>query len=281
MRTSIGNIKAARQTSQPTEAARDSSSTPLTRPRSESKGKSVLNNLKGLFSGKRDVPPTPGSSGRRFSIGSRKSVSMEPEDIPDVPAVPAVPSVPSLPESGRKSTTKSILVKKTATEEVHSSNGETPKEHSIPPRPRRKSTVKDAAPKKDSVTSGEEKPSLRRKASKSKVSATDTRQEADAEKEKRDTVALMEMGLALRQEAFKEDDLVRKERMTSFAQVMLDTVTNAVEAERNMYAAMQAAEQAKMSYMMTQQSVQEMNKLVSTSRRLPLFKKKKRPTNDA
>ncbi|THV86865.1 hypothetical protein D6D29_01173 [Aureobasidium pullulans] len=283
-RTSIGNIKAARQTFQPTEAARDGSSTPLTRPRSESKGKSVLNNLKGLFSGKRDVPPTPGSNGRRFSIGSRKSVSMEPEDIPDVPAVPAVPvvpSVPSLPESRRKSTTKSILVKKTATEEVHSSNGETSKEHSILPRPRRKSTVKDAAPKKDSVTSEEEKPSLRRKASKSKVSATDARQEADAEKEKRDTVALMEMGLTLRQEAFKEDDLVRKERMTSFAQVMLDTVTSAVEAERNMYAAMQAAEQAKMSYMMTQQSVQEMNKLVSTSRRLPLFKKKKRPTNDA
>jgi hypothetical protein len=173
------------------------------------------------------------------------------------------------------------LVKKTATEEVHSSNGETSKEHSILPRPRRKSTVKDAAPKKDSVTSEEEKPSLRRKASKSKVSATDARQEADVEKEKRDTVALMEMGLTLRQEAFKEDDLVRKERMTSFAQVMLDTVTSAVEAERNMYAAMQAAEQAKMSYMMTQQSVQEMNKLVSTSRRLPLFKKKKRPTNDA
>ncbi|KEQ86865.1 hypothetical protein M438DRAFT_372491 [Aureobasidium pullulans EXF-150] len=286
-RTSIGNIKAARQTFQPTKAARDGSSTPLTRPRSESKGKSVLNNLKGLFSGKRDVPPTPGSNGRRFSIGSRKSVSMEPEDIPDVPAVPAVPvvpvvpSVPSLPESRRKSTTKSILVKKTATEEVHSSNGETSKEHSILPRPRRKSTVKDAAPKKDSVTSEEEKPSLRRKASRGKVSATDARQEADAEKEKRDTVALMEMGLTLRQEAFKEDDLVRKERMTSFAQVMLDTVTSAVEAERNMYAAMQAAEQAKMSYMMTQQSVQEMNKLVSTSRRLPLFKKKKRPTNDA
>jgi len=43
---------------------------------------------------------------------------------------------------------------------------------------------------------------------------------------------------------------------------------------------MQAAEQAKMSYMMTQQSVQEMNKLVSTSRRLPLFKRKKRSDGD-
>jgi molybdenum-dependent DNA-binding transcriptional regulator ModE len=47
-----------------------------------------------------------------------------------------------------------------------------------------------------------------------------------------------------------------------------------------MYTAMQAAEQAKMSYMMTRQSVQEMNKLVSTSNRLSLFEKKKRSENN-
>ncbi|KAH0134201.1 hypothetical protein KCU82_g19524, partial [Aureobasidium melanogenum] len=122
--------------------------------------------------------------------------------------------------------------------------------------------------------------SLFHEISKHKVGAIGSDQETDMEKAKCDTVALMEMGLTLRHEASKEADLVRKERMTSFAQVMLDTVTNAVEAERNMYAAMQAAEQAKLSYMMTQQGVQEMNKLVSTSRQLPLFREKKQPHND-
>lgn len=260
------------------EIARDSSSTPSTRPRSESKGKSVLNNLKGFFSTKRDVPSTPGTSSRRFSIGSRRSVSMEP-DVPDVPDVPALPS---LPDSRKKSTTKSILIKKDPSEDVRSPTIEVPKESSsVLPRSRRKSTVKNTSSKMDIGSADDEKPTLRRKASRTRVAPEATVSDADSEKEKRDTVALMEMGLTLRQEAFKEDDLVRKERMTSFAQVVLDTVTNAVEAERNMYAAMQAAEQAKMSYMMTQQSVQEMNKLVSTSRRLPLFKRKKQPANGA
>jgi len=184
-----------------------------------------------------------------------------------------------MPGSRRKSVTKSILVKKDATGDIQPAQSQLQsKESGILSRPRRKSTVKDTPAKKD-VTE-EEKPSLRRKASKHKMAATEAKQEPDSGKETRDTVALMEMGLTLRQEASKEDDLVRKERMASFAQVMLDTVTNAVEAERNMYTAMQAAEQAKMSYMMTQQSVQEMNKLVSTSRRLPLFKRKKRSDGD-
>ncbi|KAI4740975.1 hypothetical protein E4T50_08607 [Aureobasidium sp. EXF-12298] len=303
-RASIGHIKIVRQTPQPIETSRDGTFPP-TRPRSESKGKSVLNNLKGLFSGKRDAPVTPSSSGRRFSIGSRKSVSTDADvpdvpTVPDVPAIPAVPAVPALPvgptlptmptlpavsaasalpESRRKSTTKSILVKKTTTDEAHSKTEIPPKDTSILARSRRKSTVKDNPTKKDMAA--DETPSLRRKASKHKVAAVEATQESDSGRETRDTVALMEMGLTLRQEASKEDDLVRKERMASFAQVMLDTVTNAVEAERNMYTAMQAAEQAKMSYMMTQQSVQEMNKLVSTSRRLPLFKRKKRSDGNA
>jgi hypothetical protein len=306
-RASIGHIKIVRQTPQPIETSRDGTFPP-TRPRSESKGKSVLDNLKGLFSGKRDAPATPSSSGRRFSIGSRKSVSTDADipdvpAVPDVPAIPAVPAVPTLPvgptlptmpalpavpavpaasalpESRSKSTTKSILVKKTATEEAHSKSELPPKDISVLPRPRRRSAVKDNPTKKDMAD--DETPSLRRKASKHKVAAAEATQETDSGRETRDTVALMEMGLTLRQEASKEDDLVRKERMASFAQVMLDTVTNAVEAERNMYTAMQAAEQAKMSYMMTQQSVQEMNKLVSTSRRLPLFKRKKRTDGNA
>ena len=284
-RASIGHIKIVRHTPQPIETSRDGTFPPA-RPRSESKGKSVLNNLKGLFSGKRDATPTQSSSGRRFSIGSRKSVSTEADildvpavpdlpalpvmpALPPVPALPAIPAVSAVPESWRKSTTKSILVKKDEDQSAQSQLQT--KESCVLPRPRRKS---DNPAKKDAAE--EERPSLRRKASKHKFAATDSTQESESGRETRDTVALMEMGLTLRQEASKEDDLVRKERMASFAQVMLDTVTNAVEAERNMYTAMQAAEQAKMSYMMTQQSVQEMNKLVSTSRRLPLFKRKKR-----
>ncbi|KAI4841610.1 hypothetical protein E4T44_07776 [Aureobasidium sp. EXF-8845] len=290
-RVSIGHIKIVRQSLHPVETSRDGTFPPA-RPRSDSKGKSVLNNLKGLFSGKRDTPTTPGSSGRRFSIGSRKSVSTE-ADIPDVPTVPAVPAIPVMPampvvpsvpavptssvlsESRRKSTAKSILVKRNANEEAPLSEPKLPiSETSISPQLTRKSTSNDSPAKRHGAE--EDRPSLRRKASKHKIAAIEVASELDSEKKTRDTVALMEMGLTLRQEASKEDDLVRKERMASFAQVMLDTVTNAVEAERNMYTAMQAAEQAKMSYMMTQQSVQEMNKLVSTSRRLPLFKRKKR-----
>lgn len=290
-RVSIGHIKIVRQSSHPVETSRDGTFPPA-RPRSDSKGKSVLNNLKGLFHAKRDTPSTPSSSGRRFSIGSRKSVPTE-ADIPDVPTVPAVPAIPAMPampvipsvpaiptssvlsESRRKSATKSILVKRNANEEAPVSDPKLPiSETSISPHPTRKSTGDDSQAKRDG--SEEDKPSLRRKASKHKVAAIEAASDLDSEKKTRDTVALMEMGLTLRQEASEEDDLVRKERMASFAQVMLDTVTNAVEAERNMYTAMQAAEQAKMSYMMTQQSVQEMNKLISTSRRLPLFKRKKR-----
>ncbi|KEQ74636.1 hypothetical protein M436DRAFT_43562 [Aureobasidium namibiae CBS 147.97] len=271
-RASIGHIKIVRQTPQPIETSRDGTFPP-TRPRSESKGKSVLNNLKGLFSGKRDATTTPSSSGRRFSIGSRKSVSVE-ADVPDVPTVPDMPTLPAMPAMPALPATPALPTLPT----VSDMPGSRRKSSGILPRPRRKSTVKDNPAKKDATE--EEKPSLRRKASKHKVVATETTQEPDSGKETRDTVALMEMGLTLRQEASKEDDLVRKERMASFAQVMLDTVTNAVEAERNMYTAMQAAEQAKMSYMMTQQSVQEMNKLVSTSRRLPLFKKKKQSNGD-
>jgi hypothetical protein len=287
-RVSIGHIKIVRQSLHPVETSRDGTFPPA-RPRSDSKGKTVLNNLKGMFSGKRDTPSTPGSSGRRFSIGSRKSGSTE-ADIPDVPTVPAVPAIPAMPvipsvpavpvssvfsDSRRKSTARSILVNRNANQEAPLSD---PKlsisEPSTLPQPTRKSTGRDSAAKKD--VAEEDRHSLRRKASRHKVAAIEATSELDSEKKTRDTVALMEMGLTLRQEASKEDDLVRKERMASFAQVMLDTVTNAVEAERNMYTAMQAAEQAKMSYMMTQQSVQEMNKLVSTSRRLPLFKRKKR-----
>ncbi|CAD0115442.1 unnamed protein product [Aureobasidium uvarum] len=279
-RVSIGHIRISRQSPHPIETSRDGTFPP-TRPRSGSKGKAVLNNLKGLFSVRRHGPPTPGHSGRRFSIGSRKSVSTE-ADVPDVPALPTVPPMPAvptgsaLPESRLKSTPKSILVKKTATEENQSSNSEASKESCISPRFRRKSTgegdLLKEVPEKD-------RPSLHRKTSKHKVAATESNQEG-SEKPTSDSIALMEMVLTLRQQASREDDLVRKERMTSFAQVMLDTVTNAVEAERNMYAAMQAAEQAKMSYMMTQQSVQEMNKIVSTSHQQPLFKKKKRADNN-
>lgn len=291
-RASIGHIKIVRHTPQPIETSRDGTFPP-TRPRSESKGKSVLNNIKGLFSGKRDATPTPTSSGRRFSIGSRKSVSTEADvsavpavpEVPALPTMPAIPAVPALPAvsaapgSRGMSTTKSILVNKAAMEEDQPALSQLQtKESSILPKPRRKSMVKTNAAKKD--VTDEDRPSLRRKASKHKIAAADATQESLSGRETRDTVALMEMGLTLRQEASKEDDLVRKERMASFAQVMLDTVTNAVEAERNMYTAMQAAEQAKMSYMMTQQSVQEMNKLVSTSRRLPLFKRKKRSDGD-
>jgi hypothetical protein len=287
-RVSIGHIKIVRQSLHPVETSRDGTFPPA-RPRSDSKGKSVLNNLKGLFYAKRDTPSTPGSSGRRFSIGSRKSGTTA-ADIPDVPTVPAVPAMPAMPvipsvpaaptssvqsEFRRKSATKSILVKRNANEETPLSDPKLPiSETSISPQPTRKSTSDDSQAKRDRAE--EDKYSLRRKASKHKVAAIEAASELDSGKKTRDTVALMEMGLTLRQEASKEDDLVRKERMASFAQVMLDTVTNAVEAERNMYTAMQAAEQAKMSYMMTQQSVQEMNKLVSTSRRLPLFKRKKR-----
>ncbi|KAH0341454.1 hypothetical protein KCU81_g6321, partial [Aureobasidium melanogenum] len=251
-RASIGHIRISRHSSRPIEISRDGTFPP-TRPRSTSKGKSVLNNLKGFLTGKRDVSPTPGCGGRRFSVGSRKSKSVEVE-VPDVPAIPTIPTmhtVPNLPElpgmpvvppkpAPPESKEKTVLVDKNATRE----------------------TPGDAS-------------SHCRTSSKHKDGAIDSKSDADMEKAKCDTVTLMEMGLTLRQEASKEADLVRKERMTSFAQVMLDTVTNAVEAERNMYAAMQAAEQAKLSYMMTQQGVQEMNKLVSTSRQLPLFKKNK------
>ncbi|KAK6003138.1 hypothetical protein QM012_000983 [Aureobasidium pullulans] len=243
-RASLGHIRISRQSSRPTEISRDGTFPP-TRPRSTSKGKSVLNNLKGFLTGKRDVPPTAGCSGRRFSVGSSKSKSVEVENpevppVPDVPELPAVPVVPTIPAPP-----KPALVEKNVTQENQ-----------------------------------EDLPSHCRKSSKHKVGAVDSSQGTGMEKSKCDTVALMEMGLTLRQEASKEADLVRKERMTTFAQVMLDTVTNAVEAERNMYAAMQAAEQAKLSYMMTQQGVQEMNKLVSSSRRVPLFKRKKQSDND-
>jgi hypothetical protein len=278
-RASIGHIKIVRQQLHPIETSRDGTFPPA-RPQSESKGKSVLNNLKGLFSSKRDATPTPSSRGRRFSIGSRKSVSTE-ADIPDVPAVPVVPAVPALsalPESLRKST-KAIPVEKSAPEDVHPSIHELPTTaSSILPRPGKEPTSKDNSAKKD--VAEEKRSSFRHKTSKHKVAADEATPETGSKKETRDTVTLMEMGLTLRQEASKEDDLVRKERMASFAQVLLDTVTNAVEAERNMYTAMQAAEQAKMSYMMTQQSVQEMNKLVSTSGRLSLFERKKRPNNN-
>jgi hypothetical protein len=278
-KTSIGHIKIVRHQLHPIETSRDGTFPPAP-PHNESKGKSVLNNLKGLFSGKRDATSTPGSRGRRFSIGSRKSVSTE-ADIPDMPAVPAVPAIPAstaLPESLRKST-MTLSVKKSATEDVHPSIPELPtNESSILQRPGKESTFKDNPTKK--VVAGEEISSLRHKASKHKVAADEATPETGSKKETRDTVALMEMGLTLRQEASKENDLVRKERIASFAQVLLDTVTNAVEAERNMYTAMQAAEQAKMSYMMTRQSVQEMNKLVSTSNRLSLFEKKKRSENN-
>ncbi|KAI4731160.1 hypothetical protein E4T49_00930 [Aureobasidium sp. EXF-10728] len=279
-RMSIGHIRISRQSPHPIETSRDGTFPP-TRPRSGSKGKAVLNNLKGLFSGKRDGPPTPSHRGRRFSIGSRKSVTTE-VDVPDVPPLPKVPPVPAVPtgsallESRAKSAPKSILVKKTAAEEVQSSNSEASKESCIPPRLRRKSSAKGNLMKKE--VPEEDRPSLRRKTSKHEVAAKEST-EGGPEKATSDSVALMEMVLTLREQAFKEDDLVRKERMTSFAQVMLDTVTNAVEAERNMYAAMQAAEQAKMSYMMTQQSVQEMSKIVSTSQRQPPSKKKKRADN--
>jgi hypothetical protein len=280
-RVSIGHIKIVRQSLHPIETSRDGSFPPA-QPRSESKSRLVLNNLKGLFSGRRDTTSAPGSRGRRFSIGSRKSVSTE-ADIPDVPVVPALPTMPAVsavstisapPESGRRSTTKSILIKNTTAEQAHSSKpGFSTQEPSILPRAAEKSTVKDSPSKTD--VAGEERFSLRRKASRREVATrTETTPEMHSEKETHNTVALMELGLTLCQEASKEDDLVRKERMASFAQAMLDTVTNAVEAERNMYTAMQAAEQAKMSYMMTQQSVQELNKLVSTSRRLPLFERK-------
>lgn len=248
-RTSIGHIRISRHSSRPTEISRDGTFPP-TRPRSASKGKSVLNNLKGFLTGKRDIPPTHGCTGRRFSVGSRKSKPAE-VDIPDVPTVPIVaelPATPAVPTISAPPDSKEeyTLVDKNVTEGVHG-----------------------------------DIPSHRRKSSKHKAGASQSSQGTDMEKAKCDTVALMEMGLTLRQEASKEADLVRKERMTSFAQVMLDTVTNAVEAERNMYAAVQAAEQAKLSYMMTQQGVQEMNKLVSSSRRMPLFReKKKRPVND-
>ncbi|KAH0370533.1 hypothetical protein KCU65_g2555, partial [Aureobasidium melanogenum] len=256
-RASIGHIRISRHSSRPIEISRDGTFPP-TRPRSTSKGRSVLNNLKGFLTGKRDVSPTPGCGGRRFSVGSRKSKSVE-VDVPDVPAVPTIPTmhtVPNLPElpgmpvvppkpAPPEFKEKTVLVDKNVTKETH---GDTS--------------------------------SHCRTSSKHKVGAIDSSQDTDMEKAKCDTVTLMEMGLTLRHEASKEADLVRKERMTSFAQVMLDTVTNAVEAERNMYAAMQAAEQAKLSYMMTQQGVQEMNKLVSSSRQLPLFKQNKQAGHD-
>ncbi|KAI5248045.1 hypothetical protein E4T42_05772 [Aureobasidium subglaciale] len=256
---SIGNIKLGRQSPEPLEISRDGTF-PSTRSRSEAKGKSVLDNLKGLFSSKREIPSTSGSGGRRFSIGSRKS-ALADADIPEVPAVP------SLPEARKGPTTKSILVKKTAVEEVQS-----PRRAATLLKSPQSSIVKDTPA---SLNAAEQHiPSLLRKISKNNLAAAEANHQVDLDFVKRDTVTLMEMGLTLRREASKEDDLVRKERMTSFAQVMLDTVTNAVEAERNMYTAMQAAEQAKLSYMMTQQSVQEMNKLVSTSQRPSLFKKK-------
>lgn len=247
-RASIGHIRISRHSSRPTEISRDGTFPP-TRPRSTSKGKSVLNNLKGFLTGKRDIPPTHGCSGRRFSVGSRKSKPAE-VDIPDVPTVPDVAELPAIPavpmiSAPPDSKEKPALVDKNVTKKLQ-----------------------------------EDIPLHCRKSSKHKAGAIESSQQNDMEKAKCDTVALMEMGLTLRQEASKEADLVRKERMTSFAQVMLDTVTNAVEAERNMYAAVQAAEQAKLSYMMTQQGVQEMNKLVSSSRRLPLFREKRRPLND-
>ncbi|KAG9696995.1 hypothetical protein KCU95_g3877, partial [Aureobasidium melanogenum] len=253
-RASIGHIRISRQSSRPIEISRDGTFPP-TRPRSTSKGKSVLNNLKGLLTGKRDVPPTTGCGGRRFSVGSRRSKSVE-VNIPDVPAIPNIPTIPNMPEL--------------------------PGMPVVPPKPTLPESFEMTVLVNKNVTkeAQEETPSLCHESSKHKVGAIGSSQGTDMEKAKCDTVALMEMGLTLRHEASKEADLVRKERMTSFAQVMLDTVTNAVEAERNMYAAMQAAEQAKLSYMMTQQGVQEMNKLVSSSHRLPLFREKKQPHND-
>ncbi|KAH0384987.1 hypothetical protein KCU92_g3938, partial [Aureobasidium melanogenum] len=253
-RASIGHIRISRQSSRPIEISRDGTFPP-TRPRSGSKGKSVLSNLKDFLTGKRDVSPTPGCSGRRFSVGSRKSKSVE-VDIPDVPALPNMSTIPNMPEL--------------------------PGMPVVPPKPTPPKSLKKTVLVDKNVTkeAQEETSSLCHGSSKHKVGAISSSQETDMERAKCDTVTLMEMGLTLRHEASKEADLVRKERMTSFAQVMLDTVTNAVEAERNMYAAMQAAEQAKLSYMMTQQGVQEMNKLVSTSRQLPLFREKKQPHND-
>ncbi|KAG9520267.1 hypothetical protein KCV07_g4443, partial [Aureobasidium melanogenum] len=253
-RASIGHIKISRQSSRPIEISRDGTFPP-TRPRSGSKGKSVLSNLKDFLTGKRDVSPTPGCSGRRLSVGSRKSKPVE-VDIPDVPALPNMSTIPNMPEL--------------------------PGMPVVPPKPTPPESLEKTVLVDKNVTkeAQEETSSLCHESSKHKVGAISSSQETDMERAKCDTVTLMEMGLTLRHEASKEADLVRKERMTSFAQVMLDTVTNAVEAERNMYAAMQAAEQAKLSYMMTQKGVQEMNKLASTSRQLPLFREKKQPHND-
>ncbi|KAI5202558.1 hypothetical protein E4T39_04664 [Aureobasidium subglaciale] len=262
---SLGNIKIGRQSPEPTEISRDGTF-PSTKSRSEAKGKSVFDNLKGLFSSKREISSTSGSGGRGPLVANLKSASTDAN-------IPEVPAVPSLPDSRKEPKTKSILVKKTAVEEVQSPEFGTSRGPSAMLKSQQIPMVKNA-PASMSVAE-RDIPSLLRKVSKNDLAAAEAGQEADLEFVKRDTVTLMEMGITLRQEASKEGDLVRKERMTSFAQVMLDTVTNAVEAERNMYTAMQAAEQAKLSYMMTQQSVQEMNKLVSTSHRSSLFKKKR------
>ncbi|GAB7351683.1 hypothetical protein MBLNU459_g2278t1 [Dothideomycetes sp. NU459] len=88
------------------------------------------------------------------------------------------------------------------------------------------------------------------------------------------TLALTQMTLALMEEVNNEGDSPQKARMLSLAQVMLDAVSNAREAERSMLSAQQAAEAARMSYEMTQHSVVEMGRLISSSRHMPSLLKK-------
>lgn len=88
------------------------------------------------------------------------------------------------------------------------------------------------------------------------------------------STALTRMTLALMEEVNNEGDSSKKARMLSLAQVMLDAVSNAREAERSMVSAQQAAEAARMSYEMTERSVIEMARLISSSRNMPGLLKK-------
>lgn len=88
------------------------------------------------------------------------------------------------------------------------------------------------------------------------------------------SAALTQMTLALMEEVNSEHDGSKKARMLSLAQVMLDAVSNAREAERSMVSAQQSAEAARMSYEMTQRSVVEMGRLISSSRHMPGLLKK-------
>lgn len=81
-----------------------------------------------------------------------------------------------------------------------------------------------------------------------------------------DLAAVVGATHALITEAGNEGDDVKRERLVSLAKVMMDTISNSREAERSMIVAQQAAASAKISYEMTQQSVLEMGRLITTSK---------------